>query len=142
LVVDDHARGWPGRGEGKAEPRAEEMPPADDGPGEPWWPGSRAWCAALITDVRPVRSTKLRAVHFVSRDGRRLKWVSSYNHDKEYLQTFTPGTVGELDGWVTSIETDNDGPIAVIRSDGSSLRPLWNTHPKGWNPTPSIFELQ
>lgn len=139
LVVDHHARGWPDRrGEEEEEPEADEMLPAD-GQGRPWRPRSRVCCAAMVTDIRPVRRTRLRAVYFVSRDGRRLKWVSSYNDDEEYLQMFTPGTVGELNAWVKVIETDDDGPIAVIWT-GRSYMTLWDTNPRGWHPTQSLFE--
>lgn len=138
LVVDHHARGWPG-GWGEEELEPDEMLPADDVPGWPWRPRSRVCCAAIVIDVRPVRRTKLRTVYFVARDGRRLKWVSSYSHDEEYLQMFTPGTVGELNGWVKAIETDDDGPVAVIWTGRSSMT-LWDTHPRVWHPTSAIFE--
>jgi hypothetical protein len=139
LVVNHHARGWPDRREEEdEEPEDDEMLPAD-GNGWPWRPRSRVCCAAMVTDIRPVRRTRLRAVYFVSRDGRRLKWVSSYNHDKEYLQIFTPGTVGELNGWVKAIETDDDGPIAIIWT-GHSYMTLWDTDPRDWHPTQSTFE--
>jgi hypothetical protein len=140
LVAERHARGWPERRE-----TADEEPDADnemlpvDGHGWPWRARSRVCCAAMVADIRPVRRTRLRAVYFVSRDGRRLKWVSSYNHDEGCLQMFTPGTVGELNGWVKAIETDDKGPIAVIWTGRSDMT-LWDTDPRGWHPTQSIFE--
>lgn len=64
--------------------------------------------------------------------------MSLYNDDDEYLQMFTPGTVGELNGWVKAIEADDDGPIAVIWTGRSDMT-LWDTAPRDWHPTQSIF---
>ena len=139
LVVDHHARGWPDRRDYEdEEPEADTMLPAD-GQGWPWQARSRVCCAAIIIEIRPVRRTRLRTVYFLSRDGRRLKWVSSSNHDETYLQQFTPGDVGELNAWVKAIETDDDGPIAVIWT-GRSAMTWWNPYPRDWRPTQSLFD--
>jgi hypothetical protein len=138
LVADHYARGWPGKTGEDEDPDPDEMLPAD-GHGWPWRLRSRVCCAAIITGIRPVRRTRLRTFYFRSRDGRRLKWVSSYNDTDQYLQMFKPGTVGELNAWVKAVETDADGQIAVIWT-GRSPMTLWDTHPRDWHPTQSIFE--